>query len=229
MYLEHSPYPYLPDLVMNSHMLLLGLLHVLTSLWSGSQHRKEQDHDQLHEQYQCRYQQKRPNAGGGDQCQIPGAALCMDGTCSAEIRIRIAWAMAAMASLNGICQNNIISFKSKLKCTHLLLPPYSSMAVRHGACLLNLGKGSRLSRPSASENFSASPTWSTRPATGFGARSASLWVHRNLFWQLPRDRNLHGSGMSHATTELKKKKNPSGHFGAWTMPRSGEEILERQP
>ena len=44
-----------------------------------------------------------------------------------------------------------------------------------------LKKGSRLSKPSAWGNFSASPTWSTRP-TGWGARSISLWVHRNLFW-----------------------------------------------
>ena len=32
------------------------------------------------------------------------------------------------------------------------------------------------------------------------ARSASLWVHRKLFWQLSRDGNVHGSGMSQATT-----------------------------
>ena len=30
--------------------------------------------------------------------------------------------------------------------------------------------------------------------------SASSWVHRNLFWQLSRDGNSHGSGMSHAMT-----------------------------
>ena len=35
---------------------------------------------------------------------------------------------------------------------------------------------------------------------GCGTRSTSLWVGRILFWQLSRDRNLHGLGMSHATT-----------------------------
>ena len=40
--------------------------------------------------------------------------------------------------------------------------------------------------------------------TECGARSASLWVHRNLFWQLSRDGNFHGSGMSHATTASPK-------------------------
>ena len=37
-----------------------------------------------------------------------------------------------------------------------------------------------------------------------GARLTSLWVHRNLFWQLSRDGVLHGSGMSHATTVSSK-------------------------
>ena len=36
------------------------------------------------------------------------------------------------------------------------------------------------------------------------ARSASLRVHRNLFLHLSRDGNLHGSGMSHATTASPK-------------------------
>ena len=51
-------------------------------------------------------------------------------------------------------------------------------------------------KPRAWANFLASPTWSTRPATGCGARSTSSWVHRILFWQLSSGRNLHGSGMS---------------------------------
>ena len=46
----------------------------------------------------------------------------------------------------------------------------------------------------------SSPTWSTRPTTGCRAGLTPLWVHRNLLWQPSRDRNLCGSGMSHATT-----------------------------
>ena len=53
-------------------------------------------------------------------------------------------------------------------------------------------------------NFPASPSWSSRPTTGCGARLTSLWVHRNFFWQLSRDGNLHGSGMLHATTASPK-------------------------
>ena len=44
-----------------------------------------------------------------------GAILCKDGTCSAEVRIKIASAMAAMARLNRIWQCNIISFANKFK------------------------------------------------------------------------------------------------------------------
>ena len=50
----------------------------------------------------------------------------------------------------------------------------------------------------------SSPTWSTRPTTGCRAGLTPLWVHRNLFWQLSRDGNLHGSGMSHAMTASPK-------------------------
>ena len=44
-----------------------------------------------------------------------GATLCKDGTCSAEVCIRIASAMAAMARLNRIWQCNTISSASKFK------------------------------------------------------------------------------------------------------------------
>ena len=44
-----------------------------------------------------------------------GGTLWRDGTCTAEVRIRIASAMAAMARLNGIWLCNIISFSSKFR------------------------------------------------------------------------------------------------------------------
>ena len=89
-------------------------------------------------------------------------------------------------------------------CTSVLSPPSSSMAEEHGPCLLTLEKGSRLLKPSARGKFSTFPSRSIRPMTGCGAWSTSLWVHRNLFWQLLRDRNLHGLGMSHAMTAFPK-------------------------
>ena len=74
----------------------------------------------------------------------------------------------------------------------------------------------------------------TSCATGCGARSTSLWAHRNLFWQLYRDRNLHCLGMSHAMTA---SPNPSfrapwgvgnavvgrGNAG-WTTLKSGHPL-----
>ena len=44
-----------------------------------------------------------------------GATLCKDGTCSAEVRIRIASAMAAVARLNRIWRCNTSSLASKFK------------------------------------------------------------------------------------------------------------------
>ena len=50
-------------------------------------------------------------------------------------------------------------------------------------------------------------TWSTRPTSWCGARSTSLLVHRNLFWQLSIDGNSNGSGMSRATTASPKSSS----------------------
>ena len=88
--------------------------------------------------------------------------------------------------------------------TSLLSPPSSSMAVKHGPCLLALKKGSRLLIPISWGNLPASCTWSTRPTTGCEARSTDLWLRRNVFWQPSRDLNLRGSSMSHATTSSPK-------------------------
>ena len=85
-----------------------------------------------------------------------------------------------------------------------LSPPSSSMAVKQGPCLPTLRKESRPLKPSVWGNFSASPTWCTRPMTGCWARSTPLRAHRNLFWKVSRDRNLYGSGMSHTTTTSPK-------------------------
>ena len=52
---------------------------------------------------------------GDDQFQVPRATLCKDGTCSAEVCIRIASAMAAVVRLNRIWQCTTISLASKFK------------------------------------------------------------------------------------------------------------------
>ena len=75
-----------------------------------------------------------------------GTTLCEDGTCSAEVCIRIASAMAVTARLNRIWLCNTNSFASKFK--SLDKSPLSSFfAEKYGPCLLTLKKGSRLSKP----------------------------------------------------------------------------------
>ena len=71
-------------------------------------------------------------------------------------------------------------------------------------------------------NFSVSHTWSARPTTG-ASKISCLVV---LFWQLSRQENLHGSGMSHAMTA--SLKHPSGHHELWATPWSAEELLDGQ-
>ena len=99
---------------------------------------------------------------------------------------------------------NTISFASKFKLYKSLVTSILIYGCETWTLLADSEKGSKLSKPSARGNFSASPTWSTRPTTVCRARSTSLWVHRNLFWQLSGDRNVHGSGMSHTTTASQK-------------------------
>ena len=102
-------------------------------------------------------------------------------------------------------------------CTSLSPRPPFSMAVKHKPCSLTLRKGRRPSKPGAGGSFSVPPTWSTKPTTGCGARSTSLWTHRKLFRQLSRDGHSLCSGMSHATTA-----SPKPSFRApWKVQRHG--------
>ena len=60
-----------------------------------------------------------------------------------------------------------------------------------------------------------------RPTNGCRARSTSLWVHRNLLWQLSRDGNLNGLSMSHTMTA-----SPKPSFRApW---RVGDAVVSRR-
>ena len=112
------------------------------------------------------------------------------------------------------------------------------MAVEHRPRLLNHAcwlwkQRSRLLKTNTWGNFSASSTWSTRPATGYRARSVSFWVHRN-FWQLSRDRKLHGLHVTRhnnfsktvlqSTLEGGRTVVSSGNAG-WTTSKSGHPCL----
>ena len=148
-----------------------------------------------------------------------GATLCKDGTCSAKVNIRIAPAMAAMARLSRIWRCNTVSFASKFK----LYKSHVTSILLYGCETWTLHadfkKGSRL-KTKCLRKLLHIYYLSIGPRIGCGARSAPLWVQRNLFWQLSRDGNLHGLSMSHAMTA-----SPKPSFRApW---RVGDTVVSR--
>ena len=74
------------------------------------------------------------------------ATLCKDGSFSAEVRIRIA---SAIARLNRIWRCNIISFASQFKLYKYLITSILLYGCKTWALLGNSKKGSRLSKPNA--------------------------------------------------------------------------------
>ena len=151
-------------------------------------------------------------------------------TCSAEIHIRIASAVVAIARLNRIWRRNTISFASKFRSlvTSILLCGYETWTV---LCLLTekrnqayktkcCGKLLRISCLEHKTNI-----WVWRKIT-------TSWAHRNLFWQVSRDGNLHSLGMSHAMTAFPRPSFRApwrvgdavvsrGNVG-WTTSKSGQ-------
>ena len=61
--------------------------------------------------------------------------------------------------------------------TSLLSPPSSSMAVKHGLCLLTLKKRIQVCETTRLRKRLCISSLSTRRTTGCRARSTSLWVH----------------------------------------------------
>ena len=106
-----------------------------------------------------------------------------------------------MARLNRIWRYNIISFASKLKLYKSLVTSILLCGCETWTLLVDWEKDSGLRNQVPEET---SPHLQLGPTTGYGARSTPLLVHRNLFWQLWRDGNVRGSGMSHATTDSPK-------------------------
>ena len=152
--------------------------------------------DQQHEQDQCRFCHGRQEVRANDQLQHLGTTLCKDGTCSAEIHIRIASAMAAMARLNRIWQCKTTSFASKFKL-------YKSLVISN----LLYGCETWTLFADYEERMQAFKTKCLRKLFRISylrALSTPLWIHRNVFWQLSRNGHLHGSSMSHATTASPK-------------------------
>ena len=84
-----------------------------------------------------------------------------------------------------------------------------------------LKKGSRLSKPSAWGNLSA--TWCTRPTTGCEARCGSTGISSSSYQQTETCmvRACHMPWQP-------PQNHLSGHIGGWAMPWSAEEMLDGQ-
>ena len=77
------------------------------------------------------------------------------------------------------------------------------MAVEHGSCLLTLKK-KRIQDFETKMKLLRIFYLEQKTNDWVRTRPTSLWVHRNLFWQLSVDGNVHGLGVSHATTASPK-------------------------
>ena len=86
------------------------------------------------------------------------------------------------------------------------------MAVKYGPSLLTSEKRIQAFKPKCLRKLFR---------ISYLARSTSLWVHRNLFWQWSRVGNLHGLGMSHTMTA-----SPKPSFGA--LWRVGNTMVSRR-
>ena len=75
------------------------------------------------------------------------------------------------------------------------------MAVKHGPCLLTLRKKDPGFRDQVLEETSLHLLLEAQDQR---LDAESSWIHKSFFWQLARDRNSHGSGMSYATTASQK-------------------------
>ena len=133
-----------------------------------------------------------------------GATLCKDGTCSAEVRIRIASAMAAMARLNRIWRCNTISFASKVKLHKSLVTSTLVYACETWTLLADSGK--RIQALETECLWKLLHTSYLEHNTNDRVRNkiSVLVGPREPFPETLRDGNSHGSGMSHATTASPK-------------------------
>ena len=90
-----------------------------------------------------------------------GATLCKDGTCSAEVCIRIASAMAAMARLNRIWQCNTVSCESNFKPYFFLVTSVLLSGCETWTLLADSEKRIQALETKSWANFSMSSFWSS--------------------------------------------------------------------
>ena len=119
-----------------------------------------------------------------------------DGTCSAEVSFRIASAMAAMARPNRIWRCTTIAFASKFKLYKSLVTSILLYGCDTWTLFADSEKRIQAFKTKYLKKLLRILYLERKTTTGRRARSTPLWVHR--------DGNLHGSGISHATTASPK-------------------------
>ena len=111
-----------------------------------------------------------------------GGTLWRDGTCTAEVRIRIASAMAAMARLNGIWQCNTISFASKFKLCKSLLTSVLLYGCEIWTLLADSENRIQAFKTECMRKLLCISYLVHKTNDWVQSKINFLWVHRNLFW-----------------------------------------------
>ena len=124
-----------------------------------------------------------------------------------------------------------MSFTSKFKLYKSFLLPPSPLSFETGTLLVDSEKRIQAFETKCLRKLLPSSYLEHRTNDWMLSKIIFLWAHRNLFWQLSRGRNLHGSGMLWARTASPKLsfKAPlrvgttavgRGNAG-WTTSKSG--------
>ena len=109
-----------------------------------------------------------------------GATLCKDGTCSAEVCIRIASAMAAMVRLHRIWRSNTISCASKFKLFKFVVTSVLLYGCKTRIQLADSEKRIQDFETKCLRKFLHYSCSKHKTTARCGARSAFLWADRNL-------------------------------------------------
>ena len=145
----------------------------------------------------------------------------------AEVHIRIASSMAAIAKLSRNWCATPSPIQVSSSSTSLLSPPSSSTAVKHGPSLLTVKKGSRPSKPNCLRKLLH---------ISFLEHKTIDWVRSKINFRVGSTGASSGNCqetetcMVHAchTPQQPVQNHPSGHFGGWVTPWSAEEIVYGQ-
>ena len=149
-----------------------------------------------------------------------GTTLCKDGTRSAEILIRIASAMTAMARLNRVWRCNTISFASKFKLYKSLVTAILLSGCETWTLLADSEKKKDLDfRNQVPEKTSSHPLFGAQDQRPYGSTGTSPGCSQETETCMVLARH---------TPRETLQNHPSGRFRGWATPWSVEEMLDGQ-